>query len=112
MPLSDLCVQEKKPPQTPSNWRSHSTSKLKVQNMGCERVLFINMCSESQSGHFICKSKAQGDIVFFFFSADTQSSSLARLILKTTNNRDNLNGTIEREAALVWGELFGKIIHC
>lgn len=54
-----------------------------------------------------------------FFSADTPSSSLARLILKMTNNTDNLNSTIEREAALgeplalpCWGEFFDKIIYC
>lgn len=64
MALSDLCVQEKKAPKPIKNWRSHSTSKLKVQNMGCERVLFINTCSESQNGPFIFKSKAQEDIVF------------------------------------------------
>lgn len=61
MALSDLCVWEKNP--KPSKFEITQHLKLKVQNMGCERVLFINMCSEIQNGHFIFKAKAQGDIV-------------------------------------------------
>lgn len=51
----------------------------------------------------------------FFFQQTLKAAPWARLILEMSNNTDNLNGIIEREAALGeprCGEFFDKIIYC
>lgn len=51
----------------------------------------------------------------FFFQQTLKAAPWARLILEMSNNTDNLNGTIEGEAALGeprCGEFFDKIIYC